>query len=518
MKKLPIGIQSFENIINEGFIYIDKTSKIHTLVTQGKYYFLARPRRFGKSLLISTLTAFFMAKRNLFKGLWIDQMENWEQHPVIHIDFSALSHCTSDDLYYSLQRYLQKIATDYGQETLDTGSIQESIIDLIKKLAQVNKVVILIDEYDHPIVSHLHEIEIAKSNRTILRNFFTAIKSQDAHLRFLFLTGISKFTQVSLFSGLNNLNDITLNDYYADLLGYTEEEIRNNFSDHLKSIVLKLQNDQKDEEQLIMEMRSWYNGYRFSPESNSVYNPFSVLKYLDEGRLRSYWFDTGTPSFLIQLIEQRDFPIQFLDHAIVGEASFSNYDIESLQPFPLLFQTGYLTIRNYFKDENSYLLDFPNCEVKMAFFNHLASSFTKVPEALTESYLLQLRHALYHEDLTNFFECLRLFFANIPYSIQISQEKYYQTIIFVIAQLLGLNSQAEITTHIGRIDLCIELPKLIYLFEFKFGGSSNDALQQIKAKKYGEKYCNKGKKIIIVGAAFSPEERNMGDWIAEEFS
>lgn len=408
MKRLPIGIQTFERIINEGYCYIDKTRHLHDLVTRGSYYFLARPRRFGKSLLLSTLAALFKGKSHLFEGLWIyEHWPHWTAYPLIYLDFSTLAHRTSDELYTSLRRRLCEIGLEYEQDIPETYTLEDTLRILIDKLAAINPVVILIDEYDHPLVSHLQEMNIAQENRAILRSFFTVIKGQDAHLRFVFLTGVSKFSQVSVFSGLNNLKDITLLPRAASLLGYTEEEIKDSFGDRL-NILAHEQN--KTLAELLAEIRSWYNGYRFSPEPLPVYNPFSVLNYLEDGQFRHYWFETGTPTFLIHLMQKQAFSIQQIENNVVSELAFSSYSLEELQSLPLLFQTGYLTIKDYFPMDQSYLLDFPNKEVKTAFLSHLVTIYGGVSHAFTESHLFKMRHALNKGELPLFFQILRHFF------------------------------------------------------------------------------------------------------------
>lgn len=512
MKKLPIGIQTFSSLIRNGFQYVDKTRHIFDLISQEQFYFLARPRRFGKSLLISTLSAIFSGEKDLFEKTWIGNTSYaWPIHPIIQLDFSALPHRSPEELTKELKQALIEIADKYGVSFSIEMSLETSFRHLISSLAEAfGPVVILIDEYDHPIISHLNEPKIAQGNRAILKSFFGIIKSQDQFLRFVLLTGVSKFSQVSVFSGLNNLYDITLSPNYSTLLGYTENEIIENFSYYISDLIEK---NRINENEIINQMRAWYNGYRFSTSPLTVYNPFSTLMFLKEGLLRSYWFSTGTPEFLIDLIKERSYPIDQLENEMIRELSFSNYDVVSIQVIPLLFQTGYLTIKEYNPELQTYRLGYPNLEVKLSFLMHMASNFAQLDASQTDHYVFQLKAALDEFNLNQFFTILHRFFANIPYTIQISQEKYYQTILFVIAQLIGLNVEAEIATYSGRIDMCIESKKFLYIFEFKLMSSAQSALDQIIQKKYPDKYRGHFKKIVLVGVSFSIQERNiLFDW------
>ncbi len=516
MKKLlPIGIQTYSEIRENNYIYVDKTRLIHELITTGKTYFLSRPRRFGKSLLISTLEAIFKREKKLFQGLDIERMDyDWQTYPIVRIDFSSLNKDNSEELKKDLSLTLEGIAKEY-HITLAKHLHPTSYFKLLlQKLSKINRVVILIDEYDAPIIKHIaNNVELAAQNREFLKEFYTVIKGQDQYLKFVFLTGVSKFSKVGVFSGLNNLKDITMDSRFSDLLGWTQKELEENFKNYIDALA---QEEELSVEKTTQKIKHWYNGYRFSVKNLYVYNPFSTLLLLDKKFFDFHWFETGTPTFLIELMKkQGTFSLkEMLDNKLSAEA-FSSYEIEQLDPLPLLLQTGYLTIKEYDKETRLYTLGYPNFEVNNAFTERLIKTFSCLEPGMAEGYIVKLIRSLQSNDLENFFETLRIFFANIPYTIQLKQEKYYQTIFYLIFSLLGLRIRAEVTTNRGRIDAVVELKKSVYIFEFKLFGTHQEALAQIKKKRYYEKYLDSGKKITLVGAAFDPEERNIGEHTEE---
>ena len=374
-KPVQASTYNFRRIIEEGFLYVDKTRQLYELVRYGiGIYFLARPRRFGKSLLLSTLAEIFRGNKELFQGLWIYESEyNWQTYPIIHIDFSRYQIQNVQELKQRIQLYLQQIAEEY-QITLDDNPFDVQWVELILKLSREQRVVILIDEYDKPILDNIHNIEEAKAIRDTLKRFYGAIKSLDAHHRFVFVTGISKFSRVGIFSDMNNLDDLTMDPRFATLLGITEEELLYYFEDH---IALLAEQEQSTPEQLVTEIRKWYNGFCFVRGCQNIYNPFSTLQLFSKRYFSNYWFETGTPTFLIKLMQEREFNIEPLDHLEVPELSFSTYEIESLALIPLLFQTGYLTIKGFRRDQfgEIYTLSYPNYEVKNAFLTYLLSAY-----------------------------------------------------------------------------------------------------------------------------------------------
>ncbi|MBA3954250.1 ATP-binding protein [Candidatus Dependentiae bacterium] len=516
MKKLPLGIQTFEKIIADDYIYVDKTEYIYSLInrTKGDYYFLSRPRRFGKSLLVSTLKELFSGNKHLFKDLWISTTNyDWQQYPVIYLDFSRIDHATVEELKISLSWTLTTLAEKYNIVLTDAPTLGAKLSTLIEKLSQINKVVVLIDEYDKPILDHLHNPDMAQAQQAVLRDFYATIKSMEAHLRFIFMTGVTKFSKTSVFSGLNNLQDLTLNSLASALLGYTHKEIDTYF----KSIITRTAQSQGVSYDTLREtIKAWYNGYQFSQTPIKVYNPYSVLLYLSSGQLLNYWFETGTPSFLVQLIKAKDYPIEAIEHAEISALEMGSFDIDHIDVITLLLQTGYLTINSYNEQTRNYQLRYPNEETKISFLYYFVNSLTTTSVSLFSNNIFKLTQALKQNNLDLFFSTLQIFFAAIPYNMQLAQEKYYQSIFYVIVTLIGAYTHAEVTTNKGRIDAVIETTSHIYIFEFKLDQSATIALAQIEDKQYYQKYLHSTKHIVLVGASFSTQNRNIKEWIIKD--
>ena len=510
-KLLPVGVQTFSTMIERDYLYIDKTRDIYNLITTGQVYFLSRPRRFGKTLLISTLAEIFAGHRDLFKGLWIHESDyDWEAHPVVRIDFSQVSVATASELKIALVEYLDQIAAQHNI-ALQGSTYYFRFSNLIQQLAVQNSVVVLIDEYDKPLIDNIEDIEEARRIREVLKGFYTILKAMGDHLHFVFLTGVSKFSKVGVFSGLNNLKDITLDDRFATLLGMTEEEIDRDLGEYVQAFA---QSKGMPTGELRAEIRTWYDGFCFSKRGAPVYNPFSLLLLLDMQDFRNYWFETGTPTFLIKLIKERGYDIQLMDDLLVDELAFSSYEVGNLGVIPLLFQTGYLTIKGYDPEARLYKLYYPNYEVENAFSKYLLSAFTPVENGLVGSYLHRLAQAMQAQAWEDFFETLQVFFADIPYDIQLSQEKYYQSIFYLIFKLIGLHIDAEVRTNRGRIDAVIEIGERVFIFEFKLDAGTDEALAQIKARGYAEKYAARAD-ITLIGVAFSTEKRGVEAWKIE---
>jgi len=516
LKPLPIGIQTFRKIVEGGYLYVDKTPLIYNLIRNASgVYFLSRPRRFGKSLLISTLEEIFLGNKELFQGLWLYGSDYiWQAHPIIRIDFSLERVQNATQMEEVIGHYLEEIAWSYNLALIE-GSYQRQFRWLIQQLAQQERVVILIDEYDYPIIDNIENPTIAAEVRDVLKGFYTVIKALDRYIRFVFLTGISKFSRIGVFSGLNNLEDISMDRRYTALPGITQGELESEFAQHLDHFA---KHEATDKQSLLAKIREWYNGFKFSEEGHPVYNPFSLLLLFERFTFRNYWFETGSPTFLMKLLRDRNYDIQQLQRLQVSEIEMSTYEIDQLQLIPLLFQTGYLTIKEYDAEQRLYTLYFPNYEVEDAFLVWLLNTFSYVRQGLQESHLWQLVDALKNDDLTKFFDVLKLFFAQNPYGLQINQERYYQSIFYIIFTLLGLRLDAERQTNRGRIDAVIELPHAIYLFEFKLDGSAAAALQQIRDTGYAEAYRGHGKALQLVGANFSTANRAVTDWEVETIS
>lgn len=516
MKLLPKGIQSFSKLIEKNCVYVDKTELIYQLITQGDYYFLSHPRRFGKSLLLSTLAELFAGNKKLFKGLWIESSDyEWIEHPIINISFSSISHSSPQELQADMLWTLKDIAANYKVDISQAPSLQAKFKLLIQQLSSIQKVVILVDEYDYAILSNVNNVALAVECRNVLRDFFTVIKDSDRYIKFVFLTGVTKFAKTSLFSGLNNLEEISISSQYNTLLGYTQQELITYFEPHLQKVS---QAQRCSMEQLLEKMRAWYDGYQFSKKEDAtkVYNPYSVLLFLTNGDFDNYWFQTGTPTFLIELIKKRDFPLLTIDNIIASEQDLGAFDIESISIKTVLFQAGYLTIDYYDAQAENYHLKFPNLEVRASFLRYILNSYAKITFADINEFAVKLIQSLEKHNVDLFCRLLQTFFADIPASMHIPLERYYQTIFFVLAKILGLNSRVEVSTNIGRIDMVVELKQNVYIFEFKIRGTAQDAIDQIEDKQYYQKYMLHGKHILLTGILFDIKKRNLDSWITKE--
>ncbi|MEE4358197.1 MAG: AAA family ATPase [Desulfococcaceae bacterium] len=515
MKKLPIGDSSFESIRKGKQIYVDKTRHFFQMAEEGKYYFLSRPRRFGKSLTVSTLRCFFQGKKELFQGLWLGENTPWEwkEYPVIFLDFNGISHDTPENLKKSLQRTLEKISESYGV-VCDAPLLKQRFKELILSLHEKSgmPVVILIDEYDKPLIDHLGKgreaMETAKANRDILKHFLGVIKDGDvaAVLRFVFITGVSKFSRVSIFSELNNLEDLTMSESYADMLGYTEEEMESCFTPYIRRFAEK---EGCTEAEIRKKLAQYYDGYRFSRRNIRVYNPFSVLLALKQTDFRNYWFETGTPTFLVNLLKAEKRYLPKIENMMATESVFSTYDLDHLKPEALLFQTGYVTIRDI--RGQIYWFTYPNQEVKTAFLEILFHSCT---EGLQEaSRFALLSFYLEQGDFNAFFETVTAIFAGIPYVLESKRdEAYFHTVFYLMVCAAGTDARSEVLTCEGRIDLLIIFPDRIYVIEFKCNQSADAAIRQIEEKKYADPYRQSGKKVILMGICFDTEKRNVAEW------
>ncbi len=498
MKNLPIGIQTFSEIINENYLYVDKTEVIERLITSGKYYFLSRPRRFGKSLLISTLKEIFSGNKELFKGLYIYDKIKWDKYPVIHISFSSITYSSTADGFRSkIVDYLYTIAKFYNV-TLTTNSIRETFTELLVNLNKINRVVILIDEYDKPIIDYITNLGKAQENRDVLRDFYGSIKDNDQYIKFCFLTGVSKFSKVSVFSGLNNLLDITLDAEYSTICGITQTELEEYFSDRITNFA-SIENISIPDSKLLI--KTWYNGYSWDGKT-TVYNPFSLLVFFKMNTLDNYWFSTGTPTFLIDKFKESKYKIEEIKNFTVNSLFFDSYNTEIKDYRPLLFQTGYLTIKKYDRANNEYTLGYPNKEVKDAFLSHIASTFIE-KEPSDIGYLNnKLRTYLLNNDLEKFFITLKSLIASIPYQLHIPKEAYYHSLFYLIMELVGIKMDLEVSTSQGRIDGVIEFEENIYIIEFKYLADDKNvddlldtAINQITTNKYFEPYLNNNKPV-----------------------
>ncbi len=528
MKKLPIGLQNFKEIIEDGYLYVDKTRQIYELIDKGKLYFLSRPRRFGKSLLLTTLRYIFDGEKDLFEGLYIAEKTDyaWKQHPVLQFNFAEVSKETSD-LEKGISYILQDYAQQYGVEIPDSD-IRLQFKFLVKRIAEkYTSVIVLIDEYDKPIIDFLTEPEKAAANRAVLREFFSPLKGLDSqkHLRFLFITGVSKFSKVSLFSDLNNLQDITIDPLGNDLLGITHDELLEYFdNDYIQPVA---QHFKTTKENLLKNIKLWYNGYTYDGITK-LYNPFSLLNFFAKKRFGNFWFATGTPTFLVETIRDTHINPQELEEVEVNDAFFDKFSLESLDMSGLLFQTGYLTIKRIEYQEYllKYYLGYPNMEVRRALIHNLLEAFTYKVHSTVNSAVLRIQRALEQGDVNLFIKQLEILFADISYHLHPKKNKseeaefkmwegYFHTIIYLITSFIGLFVESEITKHKGRLDLTVETEKFLYLMEFKLDEPAENAIEQIKNRDYVKPYANSTKTIYLVGIGFSKVERNVAAWEAE---
>lgn len=512
MKNITSSVYTFEDIVKDDFLYVDKTEFIWNLIRQGKaMYFLSRPRRFGKSLTVSTLKAVFQGKKELFKGLAIyDKPYDWKQYPVIHLDMNGLDFSSVEELESSLCDLVTEAAASH-ELRLESANAASMFRALINQLAEQEQVVILVDEYDKPILNNLGKPH-AQKILDKLKTFYSVIKAFESKERFVFVTGVSKFCHVSLFSDLNNLTDISMHRDYATMFGYTQEEFETYFADRIDSACKQLN---MPCEELLPEIKQWYDGYRFHAKAESVYNPVSLAQFfMNDAEFNNYWFSTGTPSFLVELTKKADFNFEkTLSEPVMGLA-FNAFEIDKIDPLALLLQTGYLTIKSSFVDlgETLYYLDFPNREVKNAFETYLISDYASIPQETVGANVFKMVKAIKARDINLFMELLKTFFAAVQYDVATDTEGRFQLLFYSVFLLIGVRVEAESRTNNGRIDAVICDGDHVYIFEFKINQTAEIALEQIREKEYFRKYQHSGRKIILVGANFDTISRQLSEW------
>ena len=518
MKNITSSVYSFEKLRNEGYLYIDKTEFIWKLINPaGESYFLSRPRRFGKSLTLSTLKAVFEGKKELFKGLAIyDKPYDWKPYPVIHLSFADYN--PVNNTIEKLNRYLLRKVWEIANElnvpvTVDDDSSQAfaELIDFFKFKSQV---VILVDEYDKPILSNVTRPE-AGDILKCLKGFYSVLKDRNGQERLLFVTGVSKFCHVSLFSDLNNLTDITMDYNYAAMLGYTQEEFETYFADRIELASRHL-NMPKD--QLLPKIKLWYDGYKFHEEAPNVYNPVSLAEFFQKRfKFDNYWFSTGTPSFLMELVKKTRFTFDEVLSKPVSSMAFNAFEIDKIDPLTLLLQTGYLTIRSMVQKYNMpwYWLDFPNREVSFSFNTSLVNAYTGKSDNFVTNFNEQLAESMETGDVKQLRKTMEVFFAGIPYDVHHKNESKFQNIFFALFRLLGYYIKAESHTNDGRIDAVAETDRFVFIFEFKLD-NDDSALSQIKDKQYYKQYELSGKKIFLNGVTFDTKTGQIADWQTEE--
>ena len=513
LRKLPIGIQTFEDIRRDNYLYVDKTAFVWRIANTGKPYFLSRPRRFGKSLLLSTFEAYFKGKKELFEGLAIEQMEKeWRQFPVLHLDLNAKKYETPEDLNAMLNQHLEKWESQYGDEKKDR-SPEERFSYVISRASEQAGcgVVVLVDEYDKPLLQTLCNIPLMEEYRQTLKAFYGVLKSSDRYLRFVFLTGVTKFAQVSVFSDLNQLNDISMKPQYATICGIPMQELTHTFAPEIQQLA---EHNGLTQEEALQKMKISYDGYHFCEFAEGVFNPFSVLNLFDGYKFSNYWFQTGTPTFLVELLKKSEYDLRTLIDGVEASASsFTEYRIDANNPIPLIYQSGYLTIKDYSSRFGNYLLEFPNDEVRYGFIDFLIPYYTSVVDDERGFYIGKFILELENGDYDSFLTLLQAFFADFPYELNDKSERHYQVVFYLVFKLMGQFTDVEIRSARGRADAVVKTPAYIYIFEFKLNGTAEEALQQIDDKGYLIPYQADGRKLIKIGVEFSATERNISRWL-----
>lgn len=510
----PVGIQDFRKLREFGYLYVDKTAYIHDLANPGGSFFLSRPRRFGKSLLISTMEQYFRGNRELFRGLAIDLLEpeEWTKYPVLHLDFTRGGYKNPGDLELFLEKTVSEWEMEYGiSESKYSPELRfDTIIrHLYRQTGQ--RVVILIDEYDSPVIDSYGNPELEADNRRTLHDFYRVMKANEGILKFVFLTGVGKLGQLSIFSGFNNLSDISLLPDYSAICGITTEELLSNFHEGIEDLGKK--NGWSFDETLL-SLKKQYDGYHFSENLVDIYNPFSLLKALDFQKIGNYWFQTGTPTRLINQFLRNDWGTLDLDGTIVSESRLSSGDVLGNNLALACFYTGYLTIKAYDSEEDEFTLGYPNTEVRDGFFKDLMNAVQGENANCSEDFVRSLKRFIKQNNIDGFLHELQSFLAGIPYMSETNRESQWQKDILIIARLVGMNVDVERRTSCGRMDMVMESPKAIYIIEFKYGATPEEALAQINEKDYALQYENtlNPKPIVKVGVNISPKTRNIDGW------
>ena len=528
--KYPIGVQDFEKIISDGYVYVDKTDLIYRLVNEGSIYFLSRPRRFGKSLLVSTLKHYFLGHRELFKGLAIDGLETeWNEYPVFHLSFGGVNFSNSSAIDESLSMFIENAEKEYGIEERfkDYGIRFAAVL----KAAHENtgrRCVVLIDEYDKPLLDVMDtELRVTDSdgnslrledyNRNVLKGFYSVFKDADPDLKFVLLTGVTKFSQVSVFSGFNQPKDISMDSRYEALCGITLEEMLEVFHEPIHELAKKYKTDYDG---MVEMLRKRYDGYHFSSEMTGVFNPFSLLNCFDKLEMRNYWFATGTPTYLMRLLAHSDKNINELVGKYYEESQFIDYKADVERPLPMIYQSGYLTVKEYDIDTRYYLLDFPNEEVRSGFIDMLASSYFSSGE-MVSSWIFNVNRDLRGGKIEEFLRKMTSLLSSVTYRFQRKQdalecERYFQYTFYLIMQMIGhYNTMVEKETSEGRIDCVVECPDYVYVMEFKMDGSAQSALEQIRERGYTKPYLTDKRKVFSIGVNFSSEKGTIEEYVFE---
>lgn len=514
--RYPVGIQSFSEIREGGYVYVDKTAYVHQLIKEGKYYFLSRPRRFGKSLLLSTIDAYFSGRRELFKGLAMYSLtDDWEPHPVLHLDLNNREYSDYESLIKELSAFLERWEAVYGDEKKDRD-VEERFAHLIENahLKTGRKVVVLIDEYDKPMLNAIDDEHLATRYRKTLKAFYSNLKTMDPHIEFAMLTGVARFSKVSIFSDLNNLRDISFSHKYSAICGITNEELKRYFSAGISCMAERLNTT---ESEVHRRLKQRYDGYHFAPDLIDIYNPFSLVNVFAAEQFENYWFSSGTPSYVVKLLRRRQTKLKDLEHFRIDATKLGSEGILSKDPIPALYQAGYLTIKEFDSVFNEYILGYPNDEVEESFINFLRPGFLGESASDSEFDTRLFVRDVQSGDPEAFMLRLDSLLRSVPH-IGSSQPKevYFQNAIYLVFKMVGFYTRMEEHTSNGRIDLTLETDKYIYIFEFKINKDAQEALRQIKEKEYWKKYASAGKEIYLVAANFDTDTRALNDTLIEK--
>ena len=513
--KFPVGIQNFEEIRRGDYFYIDKTDLIYQLANTGKYYFLSRPRRFGKSLLLSTLESYFVGHQDMFAGLRIAGLEKeWKSYPVLHLDLNARNYENKDSLKAILNQHLEGWEAKYGNEKSDRAP-EERFAYLIEKISKTTErnVVVLVDEYDKPMLQTIGKDDLLEDYRNQLKAFYSVLKSCDRYIRFALLTGVTKFSKISIFSDLNNLEDISMQPAYNSICGITENEVESLLAEECKALGKMHQMDYKT---TLEKLKSWYDGYHFSKSKEGLYNPFSLLNVMKSKEFGSYWFETGTPTFLVELLKRNNYSLHRLTHELAMADTLNGIDNMETNPIPLLYQSGYLTIKDYDSRFNTYTLGFPNMEVEEGFVRFLLPYYTRLQKSDSAFEIVNFVKEVEEGNIDGFMHRLQSFFSDTPYELVRDLELHYQNVLFIVFKLLGFYTHAEYHTSDGRIDLLVKTDRYIYVMEFKLDGSAEEALEQIDDKMYHLPFAADTRKVFKIGVNFANATRNIERWLVEE--
>ena len=513
-KIYPIGIQNFEKIRNDGYLYIDKTALMYQMVKTGSYYFLSRPRRFGKSLLISTLEAYFQGKKELFTGLAVERLEkDWIKYPILHLDLNIEKYDTPESLDNILEKSLTAWEKLYGAEPSERSfSLRfAGIIERACKQAG-QRVVILVDEYDKPMLQAIGNEKLQKQFRDTLKPFYGALKTMDGYIKFAFLTGVTKFGKVSVFSDLNNLDDISMRKDYVEICGVSDQELHENLDIELHEFA---ETQGLSYDKLCTKLKEYYDGYHFTHNSIGIYNPFSLLNAFKYKEFGSYWFETGTPTYLVKLLKKHHYDLERMAHEETDAQVLNSIDSESTNPIPVIYQSGYLTIKGYDERFGIYRLGFPNREVEEGFIRFLLPFYANVNKVESPFEVQKFVREVETGDYDSFFHRLQSFFADTTYEVIREQELHYENVLFIVFKLVGFYTKVEYHTNNGRVDLILQTDKFIYIMEFKLNETAEEALQQINNKRYALPFEADGRKLFKIGINFSEKTRNIEKWVVE---